>query len=59
MAIMMPSKKEMETEFCSIGSSCYQEGHYNYAKEGFQLLVQLNILSECKIVELKWSQTYE
>lgn len=35
----------------------YQEKHYNYAREGFQLLVQSNILSERKLMELKWCRT--
>ena len=35
----------------------HQERHYNYAKEGFHLLVQSSILSERKIMELKWSRT--
>lgn len=35
----------------------HQEGHYNYAKEGFLLLAQTNYLSERKITEIKWSHT--
>ena len=34
-----------------------QEGHHNYAKEGFLLLAQANLLSERKVTELKWSRT--
>ena len=34
-----------------------QEGRYNYAKEGFTLSVQSQLLSERKIAELKWSRT--
>lgn len=34
-----------------------QEGHYNYAKEGFLLLSQMNLLSQRKVMELKWNRT--
>ena len=34
-----------------------QEGHYNYAKEGFLLISQTKLLSERKLTELKWSRT--
>ena len=34
-----------------------QEGHYNYAKEGLTLTIQLQVLPERKVAELKWSRT--
>lgn len=34
-----------------------QSGHYNYAKEAFMLLAQTHMLSERKVMELKWSRT--
>ena len=34
-----------------------QEGHRNYAKEGFNLTAQAILLSPRKVAELKWSRT--
>lgn len=34
-----------------------QEGHYNYTKEAFNLIVQSLVLSPRKVCELKWSHT--
>ena len=34
-----------------------QEGHYNYAKEGFNVISQNLIFSDRKRTELKWSRT--
>lgn len=34
-----------------------KEGHFNYAKEGFNLLAQSLLLSPQKIAELKWCRT--
>ena len=34
-----------------------QEGHCNYAKEGFNLTAQAILLSPRKVAELKWSRT--
>ena len=43
--------------YCILIPIFYQKKHYNYAKEGFHLLLQSVILSERKITELKWSRT--
>jgi len=33
----------------------HQEKHYNYAKEAFILLAQIQFFSEQKVTELRWS----